>query len=384
MKKSRSILLAFIMLINSIFTTGCWNYKEVDKLLIVAGVAIDKGVQSEFLMTVEIIQISSGKDSKMTSKIISSEGKTMFDAARNMIAISGKRLYWSHAKIIILSRKIASEGLIRAIEWYNRDAETREDIHILISEGETAKEILAVKSSTEDINSFALDQVIANEDSLSKAPITDILKVDIELKSKGTSIVIPVIKLKNLDDKMKPEIMGTAIIKNDKLVGFLNGEETKDLIIIRNETKGGILIQDLQVDNTPISVSLEIFSSKSKVKPIVEGKNIKIKLDVDTIVAIDEITGSANLIDEDERKTLEKIAEKDLKERIENLIKKVQSEYDADIFGFGGKIREDKVKVWNIVESNWEEYFKNLKVDVKTKVHIENSSVLSKPIKMGE
>ena len=99
MKKIRISLLILIILINSIFNAGCWNYREVEKISTVAGVAIDKGVNNQYKMTVEIIQISSGKDSKMASKIITEEGKTMFDAARNIISLTGRRLYWSHARL---------------------------------------------------------------------------------------------------------------------------------------------------------------------------------------------------------------------------------------------------------------------------------------------
>ena len=384
MKKIRIALLIFIILMNSIFATGCWNYKEVDEFSIVAGVAVDKGIENQFQMTVEIVQISSGKDTKMTSKTITVEGKTMFDAARNLISLSGKRLYWSHAKVLILSKEIASEGVTKIIEWYTRDAETREEVNILISEEESAKAIFDAQGTTEDVKSFVLGEIIKNQASLSKAPITDILKFDIESKTKGISTVIPAISLKKTDGKMIPQIMGTAIIKNDKLVGFLNGEETKDLIFIRNEVRGGLLVEEMQTKDEPTLVSLEIFKSKTKVTPVVDNKDIKINLDIDTIAAIDEIGGAENFIDDEGRMKLEQSTENTLEKRIESLINKIKLEYDADIFGFGAKLWEDKAQVWNNVGNNWEEIFKDLRVNVKARVHIKNSAVLSKSFEKGD
>ena len=384
MKKIRIALLTFIILMNSIFASGCWNYREVDELSIVAGMAVDKGIENQFQMTVEIVQISSGKDTKMTSKTITVEGKTMFDAARNLISLSGKRLYWSHAKVLILSKEIASEGVTKIIEWYTRDAETREEVNILISEEESAKAIFDAQGTTEDIKSFVLGEIIKNQASLSKAPTTDILKFDIESKTKGISTVIPAISLKKTDGKMIPQIMGTAIIKNDKLVGFLNGEETKDLIFIRNEVRGGLLVEEMQTKDEPTLVSLEIFKSKTKVTPVVDNKDIKINLDIDTIAAIDEIGGAENFIDDEGRMKLEQSAENTLEKRIESLINKIKLEYDADIFGFGAKLWEDKAQVWNNVGNNWEEIFKDLRVNVKARVHIKNSAVLSKSFEKGD
>ena len=384
MKKIRIALLTFIVLMNLVFATGCWNYREVDEFSIVTGVAVDKGIENQFQMTVEIVQISSGKDTKMTSKTITVEGKTMFDAARNLISLSGKRLYWSHAKVLILSKEIASEGVTKIIEWYTRDAETREEVNILISEEESAKAIFDAQGTTEDVKSFVLGEIIKNQASLSKAPITDILKFDIESKTKGISTVIPAISLKKTDGKMIPQIMGTAIIKNDKLVGFLNGEETKDLIFIRNEVRGGLLVEEMQTKDEPTLVSLEIFKSKTKVTPVVDNKDIKINLDIDTIAAIDEIGGAENFIDDEGRMKLEQSAENTLEKRIESLINKIKLEYDADIFGFGAKLWEDKAQVWNNVGNNWEEIFKDLRVNVKARVHIKNSAVLSKSFEKGD
>lgn len=385
MKKLKIILVAFIILINSISATGCWNYREIEKMSIVAGIAIDKGTKNRFQVTVEIIKISSGKEAKMTSETITTEGKSMFDVARNIIAVTGKKLYWGHSKIIILSKKIASEGVTKVIDWYNRDAETREDVHIFVSKRESAKEIFNDSNSIEDIKSLELEETAHNQKNLGKAPIRDIMEFDIESKTKGASVVIPAIDLRQTNGKMAPEVMGTAIIKNDKLVGFLNGEETKEMMFIRNEIKGGILVEEIQEQKAPIVVSLEIFKNKTKVTPVTyDNKDIEMNLNIDTTAAIDEIEGTENFIEDEGRIKLEKNAENTLKRQIEFLIQKVQSEYDADIFGFGEKLREDKIQVWNNVGDDWEKVFKNLKVNVKTKVHIKNSAVLSKTLKEGD
>ncbi|MDV3429671.1 MAG: Ger(x)C family spore germination protein [Bacillota bacterium] len=383
MKKLRIALLTFIILINGVFAAGCWNYKEIDKLSIVAGVAVDKGIDYNFQVTAEVVDISTGRDSKITSKTITAEGKTMFDAARNMISLFGKRLYWGHAKVIILSKEIAGEGVTRVIDWYNRDSETRDSVHILVSREESAKEILE-QGAPEDIKSFTLDEIIRNEVSLSKAPAIDILTFDIESKTKGISEIVPAVHLKKSDGEFIPELIGTAIIKNDKLAGFLNGEETKDLIFIRNKVKGGVLNEEIKANGKTSFYSLEIFKNKTKVTPAADGKNIEINLNIDTTVAIDEIYGIKNFSDEKELMKMEESAENTLRARIESLIKKMQLEYDADIFGFGEKLRENKVKAWNSVSNNWDETFKYLKVNVKTRMHIKNSALLSKTLKEGD
>ena len=156
MKTIRITLLGLLIFINALFITSCWDYREIDKLAVVAGVAVDKGTTGQYEVTAEIVQISGGKDTKTMSNTITMEGRTMFDAVRNGISLSGKKLYWSHTKVIILSKEIASEGVMKVIDWFNRDAETRPDFHVLISEGASAKEIFSGQGATEEIKSFVL------------------------------------------------------------------------------------------------------------------------------------------------------------------------------------------------------------------------------------
>ncbi len=380
MKKVGTLALILLQLTCSIFLTGCWNYREIDKMAIVAGVAVDKSSDGLFKVTAEIIA-SSGN--KTESKIISMEGKTIFDAVRNGIAISGKRLYWSHSIVVILSKEIGGEGIRKITDWYIRDAESREDVNLLISVGETAAEILSQEGTTEDIKSISLGETIKNQVSLSKAPKIDVLTFEMESKNERAATILPTVKLVEVDQKMVPQVVGTAIIKNDRIAGYLSGDETKALLFVRDEIKGGLLIDTPENSLVEIPVSLEIFDSKTSVKPVVKGKTIKFNINVETTVAIDELHGPTNYIDEAGRKKLETIAANSLKKEIESVINKLQTEYDADIFKFGTKLRENKIKVWQSVNTNWEQIFSDMQIKVSTKVHIKNSGTLAREFEKG-
>ncbi|MCX8131315.1 MAG: Ger(x)C family spore germination protein [Clostridia bacterium] len=384
MRTFKMLLLSLLLLFVSALVTGCWNYRELDQMAVVAGVAIDKGIHEKYSITVEIVEITTGKESQTKSQTITIEGKTIFDAVRHSISLIGRRIYWSHAKVVIISREIAEEGVVQVLDWFNRDAETRADIHILVSKGESAKEILAAKSPTEEVTSFVLDEIITNQRSLSNAPHIEIWKFTNILVSKGVGSIATAIDLRPENNQKLPHIMGTAVFKDDSLLGFIDGEQTKDMLFIQNQIKGGILVAEENNKEGISQVSLEIFNSKTKIKPVVNNGNIEFNVKIETNVAIDEIGGVANVIEDTGRKRLEESAEKSLKYRLENIIRKVQEEYGVDIFGFGAKLREEKPKAWNTVSDNWGDVFKTLKVNVEAKVHIKNSAMLSKPLEIGD
>jgi spore germination protein KC len=254
----------------------------------------------------------------------------------------------------------------------------------LISKGACAKDIFKGKQTPEQIISFLLDDALENENSFSKTPVTDVLNYDIESNTKGASPVFSTVSLVKADDKTVPKIMGTAIIKDDKLAGFLDGEETKDLLFIRDEIKGGILTQEMYTDDEPTLISLEIFNNKTKVTPIVKGNEIQIDINIETTVGVDEISGPGNFLDEAGLKELERTAESTLIERTGSLIKKVQSEYNADIFRFSQTLWEDNAQVFNCIVDRWDDIFRNLTINIKSNVIIKNSAEFAKPVREGD
>nr|WP_252891236.1 hypothetical protein [Thermoclostridium stercorarium] len=68
-----------VLLSGLIFTllvlTSCWNYREVNEIAIVIGAAVDKGKTSKYMLTVEILDVSRGLQTQVSSKILSVEAK---------------------------------------------------------------------------------------------------------------------------------------------------------------------------------------------------------------------------------------------------------------------------------------------------------------------
>ncbi|KNY25827.1 Ger(x)C family spore germination protein [Pseudobacteroides cellulosolvens] len=385
MRTIRIILISMFFFLNSFLAAGCWNYREIDQLAVVAGVAIDKGKNEKFTITVEIVETTSGKEQQTKSKTVTIEGKTIFDAVRHEISLIGKRIYWSHAKVVIISKEIARDGILEVIDWFNRDAETRSDIHILVSKEKSAREILNAKGPTEEVTSFLLDDVITNERSVSNAPHIEVWRFTNSLAAKGVGTIAGAVDLKEENGQSRPHIMGTAIFKDDRLMGFIDGDETKYMLFIQDEVKGGVLVEEINSNGGKVSaVTLEIFKSHTKVNPAINDGKVEMKIEVEVSTAIDELGSTINFIEDEGRMALEEMAEKSLKKNIEGIIKKVQTEYGVDIFGFGTKLKEEKNKEWKTISGDWEENFKQLKVNVETKINIKNSAMLSKPLEIGD
>lgn len=385
MKQIKVFLLIALWLLNMFLMSGCWNYREVDELGIVSGVAIDKGKEKKYQITVEVIELKTGgKETEISSKLIGMEGETIFDAVRDMITITGERLYWSHAKVLVICEGIAREGVIPIADWIIRDAETRADIKVLISKNQTAREILKKRSLTEGVASFELEKMIKNQKSVGKAPVSDVWDFINDVSAKGRSAILPTVNLDINEGDLTQHIQGIAIFKSDKLIGFLEDNEAKYALFVSDEINGGILPERIEKDETFTDISLEIFKSKTKITPEYEDGQLKMKVEIKSEVSIAEVGGTLDFMTEKGKATLIEDSQKALKKNIENVVKKVQEEYGSDIFGFGSKVNKNLPKIWEDFENDWEDNFKDLDVEVTVQLEVNNSAILAKPLKASD
>lgn len=381
MKNKRKIKSIVMIIISAYLFTGCWNYREINNLSVVAGIAIDRNeLDGKYEVTIEIVNIKKGKDIYNNSEYITLCGDSLFDIIRNMISVSSRRLYFSHAKIVIISKELAKDGLSKAIDWYIRDAETRTDIYLLISKEKTAKEVLMTKRNENMIVSFDLGKVIQNEKSVSTAPKVDLWDFLAILKQKEANTSLPLVFIDKSGEKEVPRIEGMAVIKDDKLIGMIDGDIAKYILFTTDEIKTGILVLGRK-SSEPIS--FEIFKNRTKIKYKFDEGKMKAQVFTDTIVSIAEYQTQQPFNTCEEKEVIEKQLANMLEESIYNSINMIQKEYKSDIFGFGITLHKDYPKVWKELSDNWEYNFENLEVEVISKVQIKNSATTSKPI-MGD
>lgn len=386
MKKVRLLLNIIMIAILSVLLSGCWNYRDVNELNIVAGIAVDKSEDgNKYLLTAEIVDVQSqGKEAKISSKIIQTEGETLFDAMRNMIRISGKRLYLSHMKVIIISQDVAREGVTQIVDWITRDNEPRLEINFVVSKENTAEELLGYQSVGEDLHSMNMYDMLKSQKSLSKAPFIEGYKFVQALYSEGECAILPAAGSVLNKGQKTLEISGTAIFKKDKLVGFLDGDDTKYFLLVKNMVQSCVLPEMGKGENVEHSISLEVFENKAKIKPKNSDGKISIDVNVKTIVGIDEHSNKGNSIDKKGRGVLKRLVEKSIETNIKRVIQEVQDEYDADIFGFGKETKIKMPSLWKNISPDWDDLFKNMDVSVNAEVDIRGSGFMEKPIYMGE
>ncbi|MBC8060942.1 MAG: Ger(x)C family spore germination protein, partial [Clostridiaceae bacterium] len=283
MKKSKLVILIFIIAICPIILCGCWNYKEIESMGIVVGMAIDKDIiTNKYIMTVEIITIKSqGPSPTISSEFYSSEGESILSAEREVVGKTGFPLLWYEAKVVIISESVARDGVIPVIDWTNRDSDLRADMWMIIAKGNSAAEILKNKINPDEIVALHLNETMKRWKLLSKFPDSKLWSFIDGIASEGKSEAVAAVKNESSEGIIIP--IGSAVFKADKLVGYLDGNETLYMLMVKNKIKEGVITLK-NVSGSDTSITLEIFKNKTKLTPLYSNGKVSLIIDIYPIV----------------------------------------------------------------------------------------------------
>ena len=388
----KKLILIITTLIISVTLTGCGGYEELNNLSIVTAVAFDKAddeYELSFLIANSPKAQTSAKEGEAKTTVYTGKGKTIAEASKDIEQIVPKQVYLGHINVVVISEDIAKDGFLKIADWLLRNPQTRKKFYLLQAKDEKAKNILKIVSPLESFPSQSIATLIeSNSETKSIATSITYSNFISQILEKGYDPVLPSITIngsvkegsneKNLETT-EPEsylVLGPlAIYKGDKLKGFSTEEESWAINVLKGDSKEINYNVKYQNEN----ISIETSSLKSTIK-IIDEKNIEI-----TISGVGDIYNINNKIDIQDYKEINKIEKawsSSLKKDLTKVIKKVQSKWQADIFGFGNLIYKNNPKTWKKLEKNWNsKYFPNLNIKVKTDLKIDATGSLINTIK---
>lgn len=389
----KKIILLLLLIISFILLTGCWNRREINTLAIASAVGIDKSATG---YTVSAQLINSGEiaaEKTSTRSVVTTyktEAETMFEAFRKLTLDVPRKIYFAHLKLIIFGEDLAKEGIIKTLDFFIRDHEMRLSINVMIAKNTTAEELLKVLTPVEKIPAnkvfLALEMSQKVWASTFNVQLGDLVS---GILSDGKNPVLTgvIIKgdpkqgadIKNIE-KIKPpailEISTLGVLKDDKLVGWLNEKESIGYNFIIGELKSTVVTVAC-----PKGGKLGIEIIRTKVKTSAKVIDNKPKINIELLVEgnINDVECKIDLSKPDNITLIDKKLSEEIKKVMEETIKTTQ-EYKSDILGFGEEIHRTDYKVWNKLKTSWDKNYEDLQVEIKVIAKIRNIGTISKPI----
>lgn len=377
--KKISVIAASITI--AIIFGSCWSYQSLNEMSLVAGVAFDVKEGSEnYKLTYEILDLTKPiREVGISSKLVISEGKTFSDATRNAKNKLRSELYFGHMQTAIISEEIAkNDQLLHVVDWLLRDMEFRETLNIVVSKAPYASDILNTQGLDQPIISFKIGNIVKQNKKVTSSTSDDQLHdIFTKINSGRTVPTLPAARISENDGSKMCEIYGTAVFKDKNLVGYLNPEESKYFLFATDKIEGGALTISSNGKGKD-DMTLRIVKNKTKRSYSYENKKLKAKLKIKTIVFLEEASLPLNSLDKKQMAELEQIAEKKLAQSIETVVKKVQNEFNSDIFGFSDMIYKKDPKLWKKLSGQWDETFTKLSVDIEANIDIASTETVKK------
>ncbi|ARF15620.1 Ger(x)C family spore germination protein [Sporosarcina ureae] len=367
-----------ILLVLTLFLSGCWDRRELNELSITMALGIDK-VKNEYLVSAQVIvpsevsmQASSGR-SAVT--LYQASGETVYEAFRKMTKDAPRKIYPGHLRILVISEELAKEGISESLDLLARDWELRSDFYVVIAKDLTASEVLNVTTPIESIpankmfnalktseriwaatEGVILDDLLTNLTSDGKEAVLTGIKVigDKELGSSKQNV-------ESITPSTRIQYDHLGVFKEDRLVGWLTEDEGRGYSDITDTVEKTVTAISCPKGG---KIAIEIFDFDSTIKGSINKGEPEVDIHIQAKGNVGEVQCSIDLTKPESMNEIQKIYEKEMKELIEQTINTVQSQYESDIFGFGEAIHRSNPKEWKEMKEHWDEKFANLTVHV--------------------
>jgi spore germination protein KC len=368
-----------------LFTTGCWDRRELNDLAIVLGWGLDLKKDgtyigsAQFAIPAKLGSSSGGNGGASAGEgylLETATGKSASDVSQNMQLKLSRRIFASHRRVIVMGENLAKEGLANITDEFSRNPEVRLRTDMFVVKGSTAREFLSVPYPLENIPAIAPLKI---HESVGGTVSTTFKQFLAEATADGSSATLPIIELSNSgaeanngeQQKAKTfKITGRAIFNDDlQMIGILSAPEARDRFWVRGE----LMVNTLTVSVPEGKGKVSFFGRKykNKIKPSLQGDKIKFTISLSSKGVIRENNTNLDLRNYRNIKIIERALNKQVKRHVSQTVAHVQQEYSMDVFGFGETFHRKYPQEWKKIKDNWSTKFAEAEIVVHSDVRIE-------------
>lgn len=389
MRKKRILLLVIIVL--ELFA-GCTDAMEVNDLAIVAGIGLDRTEDGQILVSILIPVTRSAafggllggsSPQKESTILLSEKGEGIMNAVRKIEKKLSRKIFFSQNEAVFIGERLAREGVAEVIDFLYRHPESHLRTYMFFTTGQAA-DILKIRSVLER----SIIEKFVKEENLEvgfNVNLKDFLNAMTEegVEPAAAQVTFKPIEVnRELVDKNKTTgIEGAAVLYKYKLVGWINSEEARGALWLRNELKTGIITINNNDEIDSGKISMKILKAKTKLIPILNGKDVEMEVKIYTEENIYENSSKLDLSNPEIIHFVEKKTSEDIKKKIQLALEKTQKELKSDIFGFGTALYREYPEQWNdYYKKQWNEIFPTVKVRVTCDVRISEVGLQGKKL----
>ena len=139
----------------------------------------------------------------------------------------------------------------------------------------------------------ALEETISNDRNVSYISAIQMKDIIDMFRKPGSEPFTSGVNISGKNFSNKISLEDTAVFKKDKLIGWLNSTESRGLLFVKGNVKGGIMTIYYNGDK----LSLRILRNNSEIHPVINDGKIQINLTVNVTSNISETHSKSYYLD---------------------------------------------------------------------------------------
>ncbi len=371
----RKLAKLLIICMSVLLLTSCWDSQDTNKQSIAISVGVDY-VNDNVEFSGEMAKLTpvANKEKAEASDVYQmlSYGKTFEEARRNYESVTPAPVFLGATRIVIFGKNHAEKGIRPYLNRISKMYDYRKTLLAVVGR-ESPTEIFKVKVDKSISVGFLIEDIVKQLARRGEALYSNVGDVLSDVALGDIGYLLPYVGV----EKGAIKYLGLAVMKDSKLVGIVDSEESLGIMYILAE-KSKIAEVINSTKNKKNKFSLRTFVKKRNIKTdyVDEKVIININLDLEAQLRYQYDTES---ISDEYIKKLENMLSEKIKNDIVSIIKRSQNEFECDIFGFARYFNAEYPKIYEKI--NWEDEFTKANINVNVKTKIINKNLIDPNVK---
>jgi spore germination protein KC len=384
MKKIITVIVFISLLIPA---EGC-SSREIEKLAVVNVQGFDKVTidgHDQYQVTDRVLNPQSSKGPANPSQdqeiLLTGTGKTLQETSRAATLRTPRQPFFGQMEAIVVGENLAKDGVEPVIQLLGRYPEARLRAYLMVAKG-TAYDVLnSQPEMDETLSREIIDLADASNVKVGVTCSCDLNEFfqSILANDKAATAGVIVKTKSSTSDEDRVNLVGMAAFRKDKLVGYLNLEETIGYLLLWNKFKNfRTPIAITRSDKQKYTYLLE--NDKCKIVPEIEGDSVHFNITIKTTGNVDDVSGID--VTSDTVPDLENEISKRIDEIVQGTIDRAQG-LNSDVVGFAYWLHRKYPDDWNLWKNKWDQMFPDATYDIAVTAKISNSGELNKNIQVN-
>lgn len=370
--------------------TGCWDIVEVNQLAIINMIGIDRNpdtgnliVYYQAINPTGIIsqQRSDGKAPVYTFRLEKSSPAAFEEAAAGIMP---RKLFPDHFQAIVVSRRLAEEGLLDIFNYNENKNNRRSNVDMFVADSPLS-EVMNTYVPMEKLPGRSIRSTLEMQPKFTGRASQDAQLRDVlEHLESPEMTVVPLIRVDKRNtpnvDRLKDirgnignlMLVGGALFRKDRMIGELDNEHVKLFLTLKGESRN--IFKELKINGDNLSIRAENIRVKRKLtlKDGTPSLKLNVRADLSLLSQSMGLDLNADTFDR-----INQEFEQQLADDIERLTEEGKTK-GWDLLGVAEEIRRKRGSEWKDAKRD-EEFWRRTKLSIEVESEVRNLGTMAHP-----